>query len=156
MAALSAIFLGIIFFIGLAVVLTPVTLVAFLADLRHRWRWIGITALFYCVAVYAACQWAVRPSILFEREFGFAPTPDVRFISSTYWVLGDSGHLTLVFHASPQTIERIRIQEFELISEDDGAKHFHKSYERSFASETADLVITPAKNRVFYEWTGIA
>ena len=124
------------------------------------------------------------PSVVFERSFGFKPTPDVSNIKSSYWYFADTGLIYLEFKTSPETLQRIidrglkttTAENFKSILtsglsksgprwweplKDASAQFFYAERKpdtmasQDFASETELLSYNPRTGLVFYCFSGI-
>ncbi|MEJ7595546.1 MAG: hypothetical protein WKF77_28870 [Planctomycetaceae bacterium] len=117
--------------------------------------WVAISVLFYAVAVFAGFRWLNRPSIEFERQFGFPPPPDVIHLSAQSTFFGDFGHRSMRFKANLPTVNRIIGRGMNMISNTEHCQHFSREYGADFSSETEELFYNPDTGEVTYEWTGV-
>ena len=118
--------------------------------------WVAISVLFYAVAIFAGFRWMNRPSVEFERQFGFPPPPDVLQLSAHSTFFGDSGHVSMRFKANRQTVNRIVGRGMNRMSDAEHQQHFYSKVEDAdFGDETEELFYNPDTSEVTYEWTGI-
>lgn len=151
---LLAVFLAIVTVGCLVAIIVRVSLAQ--THVPRQGLWVAISVLFYAVAIFAGFRWMNRPSVEFERQFGFPPPPDVLQLSADSTFFGDSGHRSMRFKANLQTVNRIIGRGMNRMSDAEHQQHYSSQVgDADFGDETEDLFYDPDTGEVTYEWTGI-
>ncbi|QDT44731.1 hypothetical protein Pan241w_48470 [Gimesia alba] len=155
MAALNLLFLIILFTLTFAVIAAVVAGGLWLFGVGRKRRWITVTFVLYCGFIAVDFYLSMRPAAVFERQFGFSPSPQVQNLTSTHWVLGDYGKITLSFYAPRETVDRILQRGMERQPDVGRAVHYHRTYSEYFGRETEDLYFDETTGCAGYTWIGV-
>jgi hypothetical protein len=152
---LNVCFLGFVLLLAYAIICLVVGVGLSAFAVRRKGLWIASTFPVYVAAVVAYGFWSTRPAAVFEDQFGFAPTADVHDLESSQWILGDTGHATLSFTASAQTVERIVARGLVRLSDENGQQRYRRDFSDCFADERAELSYDPRTRHAFFEWNAV-
>ncbi|MFH1301031.1 MAG: hypothetical protein ABIK07_08215 [Planctomycetota bacterium] len=152
---LNFLFLLALFAITFAGIAATVAGGLWLFGIRRKRTWIAAAFVAYCGCMGVYGYVAMRPAAVFERQFGFPPPSHVRDLSSTHWILGDYGKVTLSFFAPRDTVDQIIKRGMERQTDVGRAVHYHRTYSQFFGRETEDLYFDASTGRVGYTWIGV-
>lgn len=151
----NIIFLLFLFTIGFAIIALVVTGTLYLLRVRRKWRWVLGAFVIYCSALGIWDYRLSRPAAVFERQFGFAPTADVRELQSNVWILGDGGHIRLSFKGNRETVQRILKRGLQRREDMEFLERYDREFSQYFGREWEELIYNQDTGRVDFTWQGI-
>lgn len=155
MVAFNMLFLLTLFVITFLVIAAIVYGVLRLFGIHRKRRWIVKTFVIYCCCIGFYGYMNTRPAVVFERQFGFPPSSDVRNLKSSKWILGDGGTIRLSFRATQETFDRIVNRGMKRMPDIGNLQHWHREYSEFFGSEFEDAYFNPSTGRTSYYWSGV-
>jgi hypothetical protein len=171
--------LNILFLVGLCAVLYAVFFwllagVLFLFRVRNKGLYMVASVPVFLAMLATYVGWQSRPAVVFQRSFGFSPSPDVSGLQSSWLALGDSGTVFLRFRCNPATVDRIASRGLRRTGmagpgpagtgdappdwwrpPPDGVAYAGRFTGRDFASEEEYLVHDPRTGDVYFRFIGI-
>jgi hypothetical protein len=151
----NIIYMLFLFTIGFAIIALVVTGTLYLLRVRRKWRWVLGAFVIYCSALGIWDYRLSRPAAVFERQFGFAPTDDVRELQSNVWILGDGGHIRLSFKGNRETVQRILKRGLQRREDMGFLERYDREFSQYFGREWEELIYNQDTGRVDFTWQGI-